>query len=162
LQDYGIGVQSKAVGTKTPPTALLFQRRFPPPWSIEELEACFVVRDHGGQKLAYVYFEEEPGRRSAAKLLTKGEARRIAVNFAKLPALLQREDEFGNSRRSLRHRNQTQPSRSLLLGHQNGLFISRYTSPRVMPMSCRVASLKPSSSRRSRAHRRQSAMRSLR
>jgi hypothetical protein len=31
-------------------------------WSVDELEACFVVRDHNGQQLAYVYFEEEPGR----------------------------------------------------------------------------------------------------
>jgi hypothetical protein len=39
-------------------------RRFPPPWSIEELnDACFIVRDANGQQLAYVYFEEEPGRR---------------------------------------------------------------------------------------------------
>jgi len=44
-------------------------RRFPPPWTVEELDACFVVRDHNGQALAYVYFEDEPGRRSAAKLL---------------------------------------------------------------------------------------------
>jgi hypothetical protein len=32
----------------------------------------------------YVYFENEPGRRSAAKLLTKDEARRIAVNIGNL------------------------------------------------------------------------------
>jgi hypothetical protein len=62
-------------------------RRFPPPWSVEELDACFVVRDHNGQQVAYLYFEEEPGRRSAAKLLTKDEARRIAVNLARLPEL---------------------------------------------------------------------------
>jgi hypothetical protein len=54
------------------------QRRSPPPWSIEELDACFVIRDRGKQQLAYVYFEDEPGR-SAAKLLTKDEARRIAA-----------------------------------------------------------------------------------
>jgi hypothetical protein len=39
--------------------------RFPPPWSVEELDTCFVVRDYSGQQLAYVYFEDEPGRRSA-------------------------------------------------------------------------------------------------
>jgi hypothetical protein len=42
-------------------------RRFPPPWSIDELEACFVVIDSAGQKLAYVYFEDEPGRRSKSR-----------------------------------------------------------------------------------------------
>ena len=41
----------------------------PQPWLVAELEACFVVIDSAGQKLACVYFEEEPGRRSAAKLL---------------------------------------------------------------------------------------------
>jgi hypothetical protein len=44
--------------------------RFPPPWTAEEQAVCFVVRDHNGQALAYVYFEDEPGRRSAAKALT--------------------------------------------------------------------------------------------
>ena len=57
----------------------------PPPWSIEELnDACFVVRDSNGQQLAYVYYEDEPQRRAAAKLLTKDEARRIAANVVKL------------------------------------------------------------------------------
>ena len=63
-------------------------RRFPPPWTVEELDACFVVIDSAEQKLAYVYFEEESGHRSAAKLLTKDEARRIAANIAK-PAVAQ-------------------------------------------------------------------------
>jgi endonuclease YncB( thermonuclease family) len=59
-------------------------RRFPPPWSVEEQDACFVVRDQNGQQLAYVFFEDEPGRRSAAKLLAAGWARVVQNKTASL------------------------------------------------------------------------------
>ena len=37
-------------------------RRIPPPWTVEETDACSIVRNVNGQALAYLYFEEEPGR----------------------------------------------------------------------------------------------------
>ena len=39
------------------------QRRFPPLWSVEEGETYFVVKDHDGQQLAYVYFDDWPAPR---------------------------------------------------------------------------------------------------
>jgi len=54
---------------------------------LAEHAACFIVRDGDKQALAYVYFENEPGRRSSAKLLTRDEAFLIAVNIAKLPSV---------------------------------------------------------------------------
>jgi len=42
-------------------------RRFPPPWSVEEQDACFVIRDRDGQALAFVYFEDEPGQSAPNK-----------------------------------------------------------------------------------------------
>jgi hypothetical protein len=65
-------------------------RRFPPPWTIEELEAGFKVVDSNGQTLAYIYGHADPRGAAIAKALTLDEARRIASNFAKLPELLTR------------------------------------------------------------------------
>ena len=62
-------------------------RRFLPPWTIEDKDGYFIVRDHNGQALAYVYAED---KRTGAKPLTRDEARRIAANIAKLPGLLKR------------------------------------------------------------------------
>ena len=60
-------------------------RRFPPPWTIDDANAaCFIVRDSTGQALGYFYFEEEPGRRAAAKLLPgmrRGGWPRASLNY---------------------------------------------------------------------------------
>ena len=58
------------------------KRRLSPPWMVEEHTACFIVKDHAGLNLAYVYFESEPSGRPAAKLLSRLEASRIAIKIA--------------------------------------------------------------------------------
>ena len=64
-------------------------RRFPPPWFIEDIGGCFVVKASNNRPLVFIYYGEDVGRRSLTKLLTRDAARRIAAGIAKLPGLVQ-------------------------------------------------------------------------
>jgi hypothetical protein len=61
---------------------------FAPPWSVEEQDGRFVIRDGNGRALSCVYFKDEHGPQSVAALFTRDEARHLAASVAELPALL--------------------------------------------------------------------------
>jgi hypothetical protein len=66
-----------------------YLRRFPAPWTVETIPGGFKVVDATGVTLAHVYADN----RQIVNSLTTDEARRIAVNIAKLPTLL---SDIGN------------------------------------------------------------------
>jgi hypothetical protein len=64
------------------------ERRFPAPWTVEQIPGGYKVLDANGQSLAYVYGRETKADADTAGVLTMDEARRIASNIAKLPTFL--------------------------------------------------------------------------
>ena len=61
-------------------------RRFPPPWTVEQIPGGYKVKDATGQALAYVYARETRFDADTAKVLTMNEARRVASNIEKQPS----------------------------------------------------------------------------
>jgi hypothetical protein len=59
--------------------------RFPRPWRVVEHSASFNVQDATGQNVAWFYFRNDPGIAQSVAVLFKEEARRRAMNFARLP-----------------------------------------------------------------------------
>jgi hypothetical protein len=60
-------------------------RRFPLPWSIEDIGGCFIVKASNERPVVFIYYGEGVARRSLARLLTRDAARWIATGIAKLP-----------------------------------------------------------------------------
>ena len=67
------------------------ERCFPLPWSVEDVGGSFVVKASNDRPLVFIYYREDVGRRSLARLLTRKAARRIAANIAKLQELVRKQ-----------------------------------------------------------------------
>jgi hypothetical protein len=76
------------------------ERRFPPPWSVEEQDACFVVKDAAGQKLQG---RDGLGRATPCTALAgdKGKQRNVEVNDygfgVSMPVTTSRSDGGGST-----------------------------------------------------------------
>jgi hypothetical protein len=76
-----------------PSSPRMTSRRFPAPRYADKIPGGYVVRDANGQALAYLYSRDNEDEARQAKVLTKDEARRIAINMARLPELLGKADD---------------------------------------------------------------------
>jgi hypothetical protein len=70
---------------------MAYPRRFPAPWKVEESDESYVVVDGLGQRLAYLYFEDEPVRKGIAGRLSKDDAWKLARAITRIPGLMQRD-----------------------------------------------------------------------
>ncbi len=62
--------------------------RFPAPWRIVEIPNGFAVDDASGQQLGVFYGRADPNAAGHTGFLTMDEARQMAIDFARLPELL--------------------------------------------------------------------------
>ena len=67
------------------------RRRFPAPWKVEEEEESYSVVDAMGQRLAFVYFENEPQRQGIMKRMSQDDAWQLARAITRIPNLLRRD-----------------------------------------------------------------------
>ena len=70
-------------GNMQPPS-----KPFRQPWKLVEHEESFRILDAGNTVLATIYHEDEPGRRTTMRRLSREDARRFASQVVKLPELL--------------------------------------------------------------------------
>jgi hypothetical protein len=91
-----INLQSRPLGELTPKDtshrSMTPPRRFPPPWRVVEMRGGYTVEDADGKHLGVFYGSRaDPDIARQAQTLTMDEAQRMAVDFARLPELLERE-----------------------------------------------------------------------
>ena len=99
----------------------LAERRFPPPRSVEETDACFIVRDANGQALATSTSRWNLESERAAKLLTRGERNRSRYSFLWLRPPNKKHESPSNERSRDRRpsaRGASQPPRRERARHQ--------------------------------------------
>jgi hypothetical protein len=90
-------------------------RRFPAPWRADKIAGGYVVRDANGQALAYVYSRDNQAEAMQAKTLTKDEARRIAINIARMGS---KENDMGqNKRKPTARRKKPEPPVSVFVSY---------------------------------------------
>lgn len=63
-------------------------RPFVKPWRIVEHDESFEVQDAAERTLSFVYFSDDPNRRNFMRRLSKDDARRMAEQILRLPALV--------------------------------------------------------------------------
>jgi hypothetical protein len=67
---------------------------FPAPWRIVEMPSGFAVEDATGKPIG-VFYGRAPDAAGHTGIMTMDEARQMAIDFARLPELLKRDETMG-------------------------------------------------------------------